>query len=234
MPLKTRSRTPPGGWDFRQPQAAWTMPLPLAKNFATAVAAIAAMRKNNRRLGLTVDPNAIAVELDEFTCARLRHDPQWCAAGEDKKKPPPSPPGKASSRLPRDVLPLVKLAAAVSRNASGVLVLKDWLGDGAVPVTGDAAQARATVCIDCPKNVRGNWQTLIPAEIAGQILKQLRVKEQVGLTLLNEHELGTCAVCLCHLPLKVYVPLNHIAAHTSEAVWSELPAWCWQRVEAGR
>lgn len=235
--LKSRSRTPKGGWAFRQPEANWEMPLPLAQTFESATRLIRQMRINNRKLNLPTDAGSVARDLEQFTLARLNFDPEWCVPGQDEvKKKPVSPPGpeKSPSLWQRARAGAAALVGEVKKTAAGARILGDWLGAGMEPVASSLAESRAAICLECPKNVRGNWRTMVTGAVAEAVKEQAEMKGRIELATPQDHELGTCGVCLCHLPLKVWVPLSHIAEHTSEQVWSELPEWCWMRKESGR
>jgi hypothetical protein len=113
----------------------------------------------------------------------------------------------------------------------GVATLKDWLGVGGVPVVQDQAEQRASVCKTCPKNKPGNWWDWISREVAHVILSFRRAKAALNLRVKCEEDLHFCEVCHCDLKTKVWVPMERIAKHTSEKVWSELPSWCWLQAD---
>jgi hypothetical protein len=113
----------------------------------------------------------------------------------------------------------------------GVATLKDWLGVGGVPVVQEQAEQRASVCEICPRNKRGTPWDRLGGAIVQVILNQRRAKGVLHLRVKSEEDLHFCEVCRCHLPTKVWVPMEHIAKHTSEKVWSELPEWCWMQAE---
>lgn len=245
--LKSKMRNPPQGWLFRQAETNWTNPLPMATTFEKTVKAIVAMRLNNPRHKLETDPLKVADELEQYTVTRLKNHEQWCApdmrdlpeeqqiAEVKKKEEIPEPPGKEILSFPpqRELGPgrSVRLAAAVSHSANGYRILRDWLGDGGKPVEPGRAEYRAHICGQCPRNVRSNWLGRVGAAVARAVLEQRREKTALAITVPNESELGTCDVCLCHLPLKVHVPLPHIIKHTPPGVWAELPPNCWIRRE---
>lgn len=231
--LKSRSRTPKGGWIFRQPEANWEMPIPLAQTFDAAVGQIRRMRMNNRKLNLNTDPDAIGEELEQFTVARINFDPEWCVeVGEEaKKKALSSSPGRGLSLWQRARAGVAALVVAIRRTSDGARILDDWLGAGGLPADPALAESRSVVCEPCPNNVKGDWKALVTGAVAEAVLEQRRVKTQLNITVSNEDNLGTCAVCLCHLALKVHVPMAHIQKYTSDAIWSELPEFCWMKKE---
>lgn len=113
------------------------------------------------------------------------------------------------------------------KNAADILL--DWLGDGGAPVDAELADERSKVCEPCPQNnASGDW---ISKAVSGRILKHLRVKHELGLSVANESKIGTCNECGCHLPLKVWTPLKHISENTSTEELKAFPAHCWIRKE---
>ena len=110
---------------------------------------------------------------------------------------------------------------------SGKAILEDWLGEGGVPVPREQAESRAATCVACPKNWEGDWWTLVSREVVHVVLERKRAKEAMKLETSRDVQLHFCRVCLCDLPTKVHVPMKHIAKHTSEDVWKDLPSNCW-------
>lgn len=123
--------------------------------------------------------------------------------------------------------------------AVGIATLKDWLGEGGVPVPSETAERRAMVCKHglpdlkpCPKNwTRGDWWTRVSAFVATAVMNERRAKAQLELRVTHEEMLGTCDVCLCHLPTKIWIPIEVILHRTSEEVWNQLPPHCWIKRE---
>lgn len=113
----------------------------------------------------------------------------------------------------------------------GIATLKDWLGDGGVPVSQGHAEERALVCEICPKNKPGNWWDWIAREVVQVVLSQRRAKAALELRVQCEEDLHFCDVCHCDLKTKVFVPFDHIAKRTKEETWKALPDHCWMLAE---
>ena len=119
----------------------------------------------------------------------------------------------------------------------GANVLSDWLGDGCTPVSTEQAVRRAETCTHgdcgnrCSFNKSGSWWDRIAAGTVQIILAQRRAKNALGLSVKDEHDLAFCDVCHCHLPTKIWVPMEHIERHTPSDVWALLPYWCWMKKE---
>lgn len=119
----------------------------------------------------------------------------------------------------------------ILKTANGARILKDWLGDGAVPVSPFLSASRAKICEGCPQNIEKDWWNRVTDAIATAIKGTLSIKNKAGLTVPNESQLFMCKNCGCALPLKVHVPIAHIAAHTKPEEYYALPDFCWQRKE---
>ena len=220
MPLNSRTKLPPGGWKWLQPETGWEAPHPLHESFTKTVQRIADHRRNNPRFGLTMDPEAIAIELEDYTCHRLNGDPRYCTIEEGEKK-------KSSWWPVTEQKPVAALARRAKKTAAGVKCMREWLGNGAIPVAQEEAECRTNICAGCPKNDKGNWWDMVTGAVAEAIKSQLQTKENLRLSTSKETEIGTCSVCYCHLPLKVWVPMEHIKKYTDEETLAEFPSNCW-------
>ena len=121
---------------------------------------------------------------------------------------------------------------------TGIATLRDWLGEDGEPVATEVAESRSSVCRHggpdgkpCPFNYAGDWWDMVSAEVAISVLNQRAEKARLQIKLHDEVNLGTCKVCLCHLPVKCLVPIEHIIKHTTDEVWNELPPHCWIKAE---
>lgn len=122
--------------------------------------------------------------------------------------------------------------------AVGAATMAEWVGAGREPVSLEVAERRAMVCKHgagdakpCPHNWRGDWWTRVTAEVAATVMTQRAEKMRRHLMISNEQLLGTCDVCLCHLPVKCLVPIEHILHNTTDHIWNQLPPFCWIKHE---
>ena len=125
----------------------------------------------------------------------------------------------------------MKLINEIRQTADGAAIIRDWLGDGGVPVEDWHAEARADVCEHCRENVQPDWWDKVKESIAVRIKSHLAVKHQLGFRVKNEDKLGMCKICGCCNPLAVWCPIKHIAEHTSQDHLKAFPKVCWKRVE---
>lgn len=119
----------------------------------------------------------------------------------------------------------------ITSDIEGIRTLNEWFGDGGEPVLQSQADSRALVCAKCPRNKKGNWWDRMKGIVADNIRRHMSVKNRLNLSTVHDPEIGTCGVCDCNLPLKVWVPLNHIKNHTSIITLEEFPADCWVKNE---
>lgn len=233
--LLSRLTHPPGGFKFYESKTGWHAP---ETSFDGVVDAVIAHRRANSRLSWsTLDPRKVAHEVDLFNCERLNWDPKWC---DTQKKTPsttiPSPSSGPSDKprqdLPSESSPHVPLARQAGEIVVGAKVLAEWLGEGGKPVEQALAESRGQTCINCPLNQPpGTMSRKISKKVAEKILEHVEAKNGLGLRVAGEDRLGTCDACGCHLPLKIFVPIEFIADGTSKKTLKQLHADCWIRSE---
>lgn len=234
MALINRHNLPPGGWMFDQKsndgvviRSSW---LHRMSPFSDMVSEISKFRSANGLLN--AEPENVAGEVDDFQCVRLAGNGEFC----NQKKTTPL------TRLIRQ--PVAAVVASVEAAArrigelnEGRKILSGWLGEGGNPVAAELAQNRADVCtgrktgVPCPFNEDG----FAPVEaVAGIIKSQVEKKSDLKLAVEGGGRLKTCTQCMCHLPLKVHVPMNFILAHTKPETLDKIrrqKADCWQVTE---
>lgn len=131
----------------------------------------------------------------------------------------------------------MSLIDEIRNDVTGAAVLADWLGDGLNPVDQKVADARAAVCLtgngggECPHLKSPNWWDNQKGNIAFAIKEQLEAKSKMKLATELDATPRMCSICGCCMPLKAWVPIKHVAAHTSEDLVKKFVPWCWQRIE---
>jgi hypothetical protein len=129
----------------------------------------------------------------------------------------------------------MSLLKEIARDVEGIKVLKDWLGDGATPVERELAERRALVCVNCPKNIKTRWWNFpqyLKDKIAEAIRYQIEMKRHLKMEVPNEAELGTCDICRCNMPLKIWAPIDYVVQHHGLDKTDDYPDHCWIRIEA--
>lgn len=215
-----RHEFPNGGWIWFQPQTGWRNPMPLAFTFDRTVEEIIKHRKMNPAItakhNLSTDFNVVADELEAFTRKRL--------------KIPDSPIPKTMASL--RVAQRVEAVAAVVKNMGiGAGNLLAWSDSGKV-VPKEQAEVRASVCVGCNQNGKGDWRNFFTEPAAMLLARQLSAKNSMKLETTKDNELGVCEVCACPLALKVWSPLEYALRKMSDETKAKLPEWCWMKTEA--
>jgi hypothetical protein len=108
---------------------------------------------------------------------------------------------------------------------------KAWIGEGMQPAGSAQAQARANICLTCPKNVEKPLQEFLTGAVALTVRKQIELKNKLNLRVMGEKSLHVCDVCQCVLRLKVHVPTYVIRQSTKQEIIEHLPDFCWQKKE---
>ena len=102
-----------------------------------------------------------------------------------------------------------------------------WLGSGGNPVPQPLANARATVCLSCPKNQPHPLYENLAAPIAAMLRRQIELKANMKLAVPDEARLHLCEACWCVMALKVWEPLEHAVPSTPLADLQRANPVCW-------
>lgn len=221
---------PSGGWQFYQPETKWRAPTPISSTLNQTVMLIVAMRRKNpaitAKFKLATNTEAVKSELLRFNRKRL--------GLSEESTPSPfqtfrrsSSGGAGGAAGGRGVIDSM---SGFKRAAQGTAVVLDWLGSGANTVSQELAEKRAATCVQCQNNVPGSWYTEAPAEIikkAVEAWKTMTGKVSFEFKTEQGDKLKSCDTCKCLLPLKVFVPMEHIIQKTRPDVMEELPSLCW-------
>lgn len=224
MPLIKYNEMPPGGYPYVQAETG--MKFPAMIPFRNQAKAIMAHRQANKLQRSSLEE--CEEDLDLYTCQRIGNDPRYCIDRSVKKnflpKAEPSP-----QHFLRRVAE--RAAEGTSKLANGVRVLSDWVGDGMKPVSLEKAEARASVCKGCRYNELGHGAAMLTERAAQYIHEQMNHKAGENLAVSDEDKLGTCDVCYCNLPLKVWVPWKTISDRTPKKMMEKFPDHCWIKTE---
>lgn len=220
MSQLSHTQTPPGGWQFYQPQTKWSAPNPIANTFDQQVTNIIKHRLANPattvQFKLATDFNSVAAELDSYTRTRLGMP----ALSFPKPMPPPSVP-QLSAVAQAGV-------AAVKKIAAGAALLMEWEESGMPPVDASLSQKRADICATCPKNEQGKSLT---DYFTGPLSEKMRARFArlfaMNLTTTQDDKLQVCSACLCPLRLKVHTPMELITKRLKPEQRAELDPRCW-------
>lgn len=174
------------------------------------------------RHGWRLDREGVEHDVEQHNVARMISGGWTDFIIQDNQNPTPTyvmPPAEKK-----------RTGAAVGsiRNvAAGVGVLLEWLGSGGKPVEQSLADSRAAICVGCPKNGQGGILSYFTKAAADTIRIQMEIRGDLQLKTPHDEKLGVCEACLCPLRLKVFTPIEHVLAHTSNDVKTQLVPQCW-------
>lgn len=103
-----------------------------------------------------------------------------------------------------------------------------WLGAGGKPAPQETAEARASICIQCPYHdtKKGLFEGL-KQSVAAQMRRTLEARSQMKLQVFGEEHLHLCGVCGCVLKLLVHVPEEILVEHLKTDI-HDYPSYCWK------
>lgn len=223
MPFQVidKSRTPPGGWQYRYAATNWQITEPLNKSFSDAVNLMIDHAKANPTKGFPTDFKTASEYLETYTAKRLNNNPQYIREVDEN--------GQTAQKKTTHLLSGLSglregVAHAVNRfreTANGARILADWLGHGGIPVSQAQAEKRAEICSGCKLNRRRD--NPISSTVAETIIEHERARHQVELRTTRDVALNTCGHCGCYLKLKVWVPTKYL----DQPPASTFPPHCW-------
>lgn len=224
--LKSLNTFPPGGWQFKQKETHWVLPPGLT--FSQAVTRIIEHRRANTldaKHKASVDAEKVAKELEEHTIVRIGFNSSFVYSLDPEKKNPliQELASWVKSLHQKGVLLVEKLKNSVA----GIRVIREWFGDGGMPVEQEKAESRAATCEACENNIKTGWWGKLTKPVASKIQEHMQVKNKLEIAVPNEEKLGSCSACDCHLPLKVHVPISYIAENTTPEILEKLTPQCW-------
>lgn len=229
--LKDKNRQVPNGFRYLIPETGWdsTVVLPKFPSLRVLTDAVIQHRKGNMHMtnkhGWSLDPFVVENQIAQYN-AEICRSMGWDSFITGDASTPPRAIQAPAQKKSAPVVVVRKTAAAVS-------MIRDWLGSNLEPVSKDLATKRAWVCgvrengEGCQFNSAGGMLEKIGA-IAGQQLKVLvAVKKDMNLATEFDSSLKSCTVCSCFLPVKVFVPLQHILDNTTPEEMERFDNRCW-------
>jgi hypothetical protein len=131
----------------------------------------------------------------------------------------------------------VNIIEEIKSDIEGAKVLAEWWGNTGHHVSQEQADHRSLACLhgddgkECPHNKTPNWWQTATGKVAETIRRQIAIKEKLSMRTAMDDHLKICHVCKCALPVKIWVPIKHISAHTSQDTIPKFPPFCWVRKE---
>lgn len=227
LQLKSRQSFIPNGFVFYLPEVKWRSPR--MASFDRIVTELTAVIQANPFLAQKhkwpTDREGIANWVDLYNatvCARMGWD-NFIMSGEGADALP-----KSSASL-QSLKSLSAAAAKAKELISGAKSLMEWDDSGEDAVSRDLSTARAAVCVECPKNDKGDWTQWFTVPAAELIKRRIAKAQARNLSTIHDEKLQLCSACACPLRLKVHVPMKWIALRltdTQKARLAEAPR-CW-------
>lgn len=125
----------------------------------------------------------------------------------------------------------MNIANQIKHIPNGIETLREWLGEGGVPVDRETAQLRTDTCVACPMNSNG---FSITAPVAKAIKRVVEIRNSAKLRTDGIKKLGTCSVCTCHLGTKIFVPIHIVKSQITQdesVQFEKANPNCWQITE---
>lgn len=201
---------PPNGFLYTQKETKWKTQ---GWQFDAVCLEVQRHRQANHRLLLNTNLEAIKMDVDRQNAERCLSIP-----GGDIYV-------VLEGSSPKTFTP--ELVRAAARLAAGVKSLADWLGDGGKPVAGELSEARAGICVKCPKNLQGDMTSWFTKPASELIRKWIGTRQDLGLKTTHDAALGVCSSCACPLKLKVHTPISHILKQIPAESKADLDPGCW-------
>ncbi len=234
MRLKSRQSQVPEGFFFYQPQTRWRS-TPWA-SFDTIVQEVIAHRRGNpwlvQKLNLPMEQTAVENEVDNFI-ANVCSQMGWSQFIVSDQGAPPIPKHQPT---PHDLSQLSAVAAKAKNIWAGLRTVGEWLDANGPTVDQALADSRAEVCVACPLNGSGDFGKFFVAPAAAAIKRQVEKLNGRGLKTASEDKLGVCEACTCAMKVKVWVPIEYIKNHMTDATMDALRKGnnCWQIAELAK
>lgn len=228
--LKSRMNCPPNGFLHTERSTGWKswVAVPHSQwSFETCVQAVIQHRlanpDNTKKLGLATDINSVREEVDQENALRT-----LAIQG-----------GEIYVQTDAGLSPKIQALRSGQENAAGGLrkyaentiagaqIWAEWFGEGGSPVPIEKAEARASVCVGCPKHVPGDFKQRWNDLMAKEIMTVLSMMKDLNLHTKYDQELKICDACDCPMKAKIWAPIHLIRKHLSDTVRSTLWDNCW-------
>ena len=219
--LKSRNQCPPSGFIVTIPVLKATKTF---WSFTEAVAWYQGVAMANPQLKLPTNQVIIGDLIDQqnaLRCAGIRGGDEYITQkggtaqlGATKKVPTPAP-------FPANVV------AGVKSLARGAALLFEWEEENTPPASQELADQRASVCVACPLNQKGNLTAIFTEPIANMFRAKFERLNALNLTTQYDSRLHICTACQCPLQLKCFAPLTLINKHLTPETKAKLDPGCW-------
>ena len=215
--VKNRRVSAVGGWKYFQPQTGASFE---DWDFGSIVQKIQQHRQGNPRFRLSTNLTDIENEVDEHNAMRMLSIAG--AEGYVEASVGDSPPLHRPLNPPSSP----SVAAGSSRVIGGAKIALEMFGSQG-PVSAALAEHRASICVDCPKNDKGDWTKWFTVPASAVIRQMIGLIHDMKLTTPYDDKIQFCSACSCPIRSKVWAPLNHIKQHTPPEALEHVDERCW-------
>ncbi len=205
-------------------------------SFDTIVSEVIAHRQGNphlmSKLGKPTDRVSVENEVDNFI-ANVCSQMGWSQFIVSDQGAPPIP---KYSPTQNDLSQLSAVAAKAKNIWAGLRTVGEWLDANGPTVDQALADTRAAICVACPLNGSGDFGKFFVAPAAAAIKRQVEKLNGRGLKTASDDKLGVCEACTCAMKVKVWVPIEYIKSHMTDATMDALRKGnnCWQLAELAK
>jgi hypothetical protein len=227
--LASRTKAPPGGFIYRQKETnweSWKVDAVSQWDFARLCQALRQHRLANPQYKLNTNLGLIENEVDAANAARVAAMPNTESYVVNDPAPMSFP------QAPSPILQRVVAAAKKVNAGAGIVLAFEKSGDA--PVSKEHAEARALVCVTCPKNGKGDLSRFFTVPAAELMRKHLERLHDLELSTSLDDKLGVCEGCACVLKLKVHFPMKYVLESLTPEIEKDLQKEnpvCWIRQE---
>lgn len=238
--LKSRSHQIPNGFVFRIPAIKWDSRkvLGMHPSFETLVTAVISARNahphHKAEHNWSVDRAEVGNEVESFN-VKICLSMGWTQYLAESGGSAPAAPFIQTN--PQEQKLLLAAATKAKKLWSGLKTLNEWLESNEPAVSSDQSEKRASICVACPFNGKGDLTSFFTSPAAAAIRRQLERVQQRNFKTSLDDQLGVCAEkdgnggCLCVNKLSVHVPLKIKLAHMAPDTKASLHPSCWLLAE---
>lgn len=230
----------PNGIYYRESSIRWDSRKVLGTHpsFKTLVGAVISARRAHPHQmaenNWSLDPDVVAGEVEAFL-VKICLSMGWTQYLAESGGSAPAAPFIQTN--PQEQKLLLAAATKAKKLWSGLKTLNEWLESNEPAVSSDQSEKRASICVACPFNGKGDLTSFFTSPAAAAIRRQLERVQQRNFKTSLDDQLGVCAEkdgnggCLCVNKLSVHVPLKIKLAHMAPDTKASLHPSCWLLAE---
>lgn len=230
--LINRQRPIPFGLTFYQPEIRWRPRS--GSSFTQIVEGLIVARRANpvqtSKHKWATDYESVANEVDAYNAA-ICETMGWKEYISADGRQSVTLPFSQGARPMQPSQPRAKSLASKLRSvAAGAETIVETVTKKEA-VSPELSSQRASVCVRCPLNEKGDLLRFFTVPASEAIRKAFGMFNSQDLKTPYDDQLGTCSACNCPMKLKVHFPKDRIMKNIPQADYDALHADCWLRKE---